>query len=181
MSKERFSHIITGQWRGRKILLPQDDAVRPTRNMVLQAGFNMLGSHTHFQNKTLLDLCCGSGQWGLEALSRGAAHVTFVDTDIQTLTQNLAVFDVNEQQATVVQKRLETITNSVENVDIIIADPPYGSDLYDVILSNPQWGKTETLWLIETGHRYDLIIPEHFKLIKNKKYGKSTLWLLQQN
>jgi 16S rRNA (guanine966-N2)-methyltransferase len=69
--------IIAGQWRGRRLKAPSGDRVRPTTDRTKEALFNILGSRV--AGSVVLDLCCGAGSLGLEALSRGAAQAIFVD------------------------------------------------------------------------------------------------------
>ncbi|HYL70422.1 MAG TPA: 16S rRNA (guanine(966)-N(2))-methyltransferase RsmD, partial [Candidatus Dormibacteraeota bacterium] len=71
--------IIGGSWRGRKLRFPDSPAIRPTPDRVRETLFNWLGGAVH--GARCLDLFAGSGALGLEALSRGAAHVTFVERD----------------------------------------------------------------------------------------------------
>ena len=74
--------IIAGQWRGRKIVAPKGDTTRPTADRTRERLFSMLTSRLgDFEDLQILDLFSGSGALGLEALSRGAAHCTFVEQD----------------------------------------------------------------------------------------------------
>jgi 16S rRNA (guanine966-N2)-methyltransferase len=74
--------IIAGEWRGRQIAAPKGDSVRPTLDRVREAWMSMV--HTSLPEARVLDLFAGSGALGLEALSRGAAHVDFVENDPRT-------------------------------------------------------------------------------------------------
>ena len=70
--------IIGGIWRGRQIAVPSSGGVRPTRDRVREAWFSII--QYDVPQATVIDLCAGSGALGIEALSRGATHVTFVDS-----------------------------------------------------------------------------------------------------
>src|SRR5256884_2719977 len=77
--RTRVLRIIGGTWRGRKLRFPASAAIRPTPDRVRETLFNWLGART--PGARALDLFAGSGALGLEALSRGASHVTFVEQD----------------------------------------------------------------------------------------------------
>ena len=75
--------VISGSWKGRRLQAPAGDSVRPTTDRVKEAMFSILGSD--IRDCQFLDLCCGTGGLGIEALSRGASSVIFVDSSRPTL------------------------------------------------------------------------------------------------
>src|SRR5712672_3667780 len=82
--------IVAGKWRGRKLVVPPS-TVRPTADKVREAWMSIV--HMMLPNATVLDLCAGSGALGIEALSRGARHATFVESNgrvLATLEENIA-------------------------------------------------------------------------------------------
>jgi 16S rRNA (guanine966-N2)-methyltransferase len=90
--------IIAGEWRGRQIAAPKGDAVRPTLDRVREAWMSIV--HTSLPDARVMDLFAGSGALGLEALSRGAAHVDFVENDPRTfrvLQENVARMGAGER------------------------------------------------------------------------------------
>src|SRR5579871_5952285 len=92
--------ITAGQWRGRKLAVPEGTAVRPTSDKVRQAIFNILLAHGLPRRAVVLDGFCGTGALGLEALSRGAAHATFIDKSRESLAfcrRNIAAVKAQEQ------------------------------------------------------------------------------------
>ena len=91
------TRIITGTLKGRALQLPNSDEARPTRGRIRQAAFNILQGYTDFEGLTVAELCCGSGAWGLEALSRGAAKVYLVDTDPRCAQRNVQALAVGHQ------------------------------------------------------------------------------------
>jgi 16S rRNA (guanine966-N2)-methyltransferase len=177
--------IFSGLYRGRNLKTPDfkndESPVRPTKARVREAGFNMLFARTEFADKLCLDLYCGSGAAGIEALSRGAEKVMLVDTDVTWAKTNLEHCKIPIEQFDV--KRQDVLNfNALEKADIIFADPPYGAGLVNGTLERKeQYGRTGSLWLVEAESRLDLK-PETFgfELLKYKKYGKSTLYLLEQ-
>ena len=127
--------IVAGQWRGRRLTAPPGAATRPTADRVRQALFDMLlhapwGGRDTIQGARVLDLFAGSGALGLEALSRGAAHATFVEHDrtaLAALGANIA--------ACAAQDRCQVLPIDAfaippgEAADLVFLDPPYRQDL----------------------------------------------------
>lgn len=122
--------IVGGSLGGRVLRAPSGAATRPTSEKVREAVFQILGS---VEDAHLLDLFAGSGALGLEALSRGAAHVTFVDSGklaIASIRENLRVLDL-EARATVVVGDAVAVARRPTTTPwrIVFIDPPYASDL----------------------------------------------------
>ena len=120
--------IIGGRWRGRKLPVPDAPGLRPTPDRVRETLFNWL--QPLIPGARCLDLYAGTGALGLEALSRGAAHVHFVDNNvvltdaIQTLARTLAA------DATVVTAAAgDWLPGNADHFDVIFLDPPFGQDL----------------------------------------------------
>jgi 16S rRNA (guanine966-N2)-methyltransferase len=117
--------IIGGAWRGRKIRFPPVDAIRPTPDRVRETVFNWLQSD--IAGSRCLDLFAGSGALGLEALSRGAARVLFVDLDPQAarhLSQTLRELDCDRGEVVSSDAR-RYLGGAAEPFDIVFLDPPY--------------------------------------------------------
>ncbi|MFT7145058.1 MAG: 16S rRNA (guanine966-N2)-methyltransferase [Alphaproteobacteria bacterium] len=177
--------VISGYYGGRNLETPEarsdNSPVRPTKARVREAGFNMIFSRMDFADSKCFDLYCGSGAAGIEALSRGAEHVTFVDIDTKWAEKNINTCRVGSEQYKV--KRGNVLSfHSHEKADLVLADPPYGEGLAEKTLENKdQFGKKGSLWLLEVESRLRLEPEKYgFDILKNKKYGKSTLWLLEQ-
>jgi 16S rRNA (guanine966-N2)-methyltransferase len=122
--------IIAGEFRGRRLAAPGDRRTRPTADRVREAWFSILGPEVH--GARVLDLFAGSGALGLEALSRGAAFVDFVEmsrTSLATLRANVAALDVEDRVRIHASDALRFVTRfSRERYDVAFADPPYRSD-----------------------------------------------------
>lgn len=125
--------VISGQWKGRRLKSPSGDAVRPTTDRVKEALFNILGPSVtgcHF-----LDLCCGAGGLGIEALSRGAARVWFVDLSAQSLESTRANLEICRAEPSKYQMVRSDAAGwlaawsppSDPEPLVVVADPPYQS------------------------------------------------------
>ncbi|MBU8870278.1 MAG: 16S rRNA (guanine(966)-N(2))-methyltransferase RsmD [Gemmatimonadales bacterium] len=132
--------IIAGKWRGRRLLPLKGERIRPTTDKVKEAMFSILGPQ--ISGATVLDLCCGTGGLGLEALSRGAQRVYFVDDSHRSLTQvrrNLDLFGALDGEA--VLCKAEAVTWFLEWAEppaggnwLLVSDPPYSTDVAGEIL-----------------------------------------------
>ena len=118
--------VITGIARGRRLKEPQGLETRPTTDRVKEGIFSSI--QFEIEGRRVLDLFGGTGQMGIEALSRGAAHCTFVDLRkeaVGIIRENLKLTGL-EGQATVVQRdALAFLTRCREKYDVIFLDPPY--------------------------------------------------------
>src|SRR5690606_33658674 len=119
--------IIAGRWRGRRILTPAGDLVRPTADRVREAWMSIV--HLDLPDARVLDLYAGSGALGLEALSRGARHADFVDSHLlplRTLARNIETLATSDR-VTVHRDDVMRFVGALdaEQYDVAFADPPY--------------------------------------------------------
>ena len=114
--------VVAGRHKGRTLYSPRGNSVRPTSDKVRGAIFNVLGD---VEGARVLDLFAGTGALGIEALSRGAGDVTFVDTDPAAVTRNLGAIGVDAA----VHRRdaLAFVRNETAAYDLVFVDPPYSS------------------------------------------------------
>jgi 16S rRNA (guanine(966)-N(2))-methyltransferase RsmD len=154
--------IIAGKYRGRKLKSPPSLQTRPTSDRLRETLFNILAPR--IKGARFLDLCAGSGAVGIEALSRGAAHVTFVDRSRKMyalIEANLKALNVSDDEIEVVSREaLECLRRHTKNeavaFDIIFFDPPYAMD-YEALLDYV--GEHATQMLAEGG----VMIVEHHR------------------
>lgn len=121
--------IIGGRWRGRRFRFPDAAGLRPTGDRVRETLFNWL--QLRIPGSRCLDLFAGSGALGLEALSRGAAAVSFVERSrpvLSTLEQTLAQLECRDA-ATFNMDALRYLDGPVQPFDVVFLDPPFGSDI----------------------------------------------------
>lgn len=168
------TRIITGSFKGKRVMLPDDASVRPTRERVRMAVFNMLGSRLDWHGLRVVDACCGSGAWGLEALSRGAAEVWLVDRDVRGVQANVAALGlVGDTRVKVVQADVVGWVPSGP-FDVLLVDPPYGKGLVQELLDRSSaWAMDGAWWCVETGVNDTLVWPETFTGLTEKAYGVS--------
>ena len=154
--------IISGKYRGRKLKSPPSLDTRPTSDRLRETLFNVIARR--IRGARFLDLCAGSGAVGIEALSRGAAHATFVDRSRQMgqlIEANLALFGVGEDEAHVViadaaeflRRRLK---KKGEPWGLVFFDPPYAEDYLPVL---QLFGKDSNELFDESR----LLIVEHYQ------------------
>ena len=176
--------IIGGQWRGRKLQFPALDGVRPTGDRIRETLFNWL--MYQLAGKKCLDLFAGSGALGLEALSRGAAHVTFVEKDPKVhaqLAANLKTLKA-ENADLLLGDAMKTLTE-LSPVDLVFLDPPFPKNLMKGALESlieRQLLSEDALVYVEYETGLDIdIASEHFETIKKKTTGQVEYRLLKYN
>lgn len=166
--------ITTGKLKNRQIDYP--DGIRPMTERVRKAIFDIL--HNRIQNSSLLDVFAGSGAVGIEAVSQGAEHVTFIDNQgksLKAIRENTRRMGI-EEQTEIIQGEAEKETQDLKrNFDIIVADPPY-SDLPQI-----SWEsiiiplKDKGVLFISHSTEYEAPEIEGMELVKTYEYGTSAL------
>lgn len=120
--------VISGQYKGRILRTVDDLSVRPATDRVKQTLFDMLANRIDLDGARVLDLFAGSGSLGIEALSRGAAHVTFVELDSRAsdfIEKNLEMLGCTQETPIVQMDARAFINHTHERFDLVFADPPY--------------------------------------------------------
>lgn len=172
--------IIAGQFRGRVIKSLEESNIRPTRSVVREAVFSSITSGlfpSKIEDALVMDICCGSGSYGIEALSRGANKVIFLDKNRKHLTltkQNLANLGIEERQHIFMAMDARFLPKAERPVDIIFIDPPYNFNMTTHILAEickKKWCHSSSLIVAETALQEDFTPPEELEIISIKKYG----------
>lgn len=180
--------IITGRARGTKLVTLEGNNTRPTSERVKEAVFSMI--QFDIEGRNVLDLFAGSGQMGLEALSRGAAKATFVDSAraaIAVINQNIAKTHF-EKESTVVLANAEDYLRRIkgrEKFDLVFIDPPYASGaqarMLELLLEYDLVKPTTTI-VCESGEenifKDSPQLTEKFEIIKKAKYSISYVTIL---
>ncbi len=173
--------IIAGQFKGRKLLPPEGKDIRPTSDRTRESIFNLL-MHGRYGGENIIgchvvDLCCGTGALGLEALSRGARLATFVDKDKRAieLTKANALHCGVSAQSFFVQGDITRLPAAREPVALVLIDAPYATPmLAPAYASLVAGGWLATGALIVAEQPRDMAAPtlEGAELIDERQYGK---------
>ena len=176
--------IVGGKYRHRLISFPDDMAhTRPTKDRIREAVFSALGDINGYR---VLDLYAGSGAMGIEALSRGAKHATFVDVSalaIKTIKDNITSLKIDPSEYEIIKnKDLVTIESFKQNnrqFDLVILDPPYELGEYEKIvelLYNNSLLSDNAIIVMEANRQITL---ENVDYQKNKEYhyGEITVYI----
>jgi len=168
--------IVAGEFGGRRISTPLGKATRPTRESVREAWFNVLGER--LVGARVLDLFSGSGALGLEALSRGAAHVDFIEHAagaVRALEQNIEALDVVDRSVVYREEAFAYLSRIAGSVayEIALADPPYDSDAASRLIELNRTQPFARLLCVEC--RSELLIEPDVDLAWQRRYGDTTL------
>jgi 16S rRNA (guanine966-N2)-methyltransferase len=174
--------IIAGEFKGRTIRMPKSKLVRPTTDKNKESIFNYLVNQIDFSGIKVCDLYAGSGSLGIEALSRGAEVVHFVEQNFQIYRNLLFNLDsLNISDRTKVFKmtcsKFASITDN--NYDLIIADPPFfKDDVYQVLkkIKENNLIKSQGRLIIERSVQTESEDIENFKIEPFKKLGDSLIY-----
>lgn len=176
--------VISGEWRGRKLLAPKNDATRPTADRTRETLFSMLASRLgSFEGLHVADLFAGSGALGIEALSRGAAHCVFGEQDreaIDALKKNLAALGA-APRADVRAGSVLAVGPASRTFDLLLFDAPYGTGAGSVALDKLNrlgWVGADSLISIETADK-EAVEVAGFAIDATRKVGKAKLTLLR--
>jgi len=185
--------IIGGKHRGRSIATPEGRTTRPTSNRARESLFNILTHASWTDDGTsplvdarVLDAFAGSGALGIEALSRGAAHTTFLDSDptaIKLIGENLRKLG-ETAAAKVIRADAMRPPPGREPCDLVLLDPPYRSGLAAAALTalaEAGWLKSGTTVTVELANDEDLIPPPGFEAIDERRYGAAKIVILRRS
>lgn len=170
--------IISGARRGKKLIPPKDDRVRPTTDRVKEALFDII--QFEVPGKVFLDLFAGSGQVGLEAVSRGAKQAVFVDSSAESLDlvkKNLALTEFGSSAQVVKSDFSDFLHRTAMTFDIAFLDPPYELGLLQKALPVLA-GRMADDGVIICEHPKGETLPEsagRFTITKTYTYGKTAL------
>ena len=159
-------------------MAPAGSATRPTSDRVREATFNALGSLDVVGGSRVLDLFAGSGALGIEALSRGAAHATFVDHDRaarRAVEANLATCGFADRARVVASTADRFLADAgAERWDLALLDPPYGYDGWPAL-----WAALPAdVAVAETSH--EAAPPEGWEVLRSRRYGRTWVTILRR-
>lgn len=170
--------VITGTARNARLEAPQGLATRPTSDMAKEAIFSIL--HFELEQAKVLDLFAGSGQLGIEALSRGAKSCIFVDTSREAqevIRRNLAATKLSPKARVATMEASDFLNGTSERFDIALLDPPYGKNLISAVLPKLSEKMNDQGIIICECERGEEL-PEKagsFSAVKTYRYGKAKI------
>ena len=179
--------IISGNFKGKKILPPKDKLTRPLKDLTKESIFNILKHskllNVELENSNILDLFSGVGSFGLECLSRGAKNVTFMEsyTDVLSVLKK-NIDNLNQQNQTkVIEKDIfaeNTLKLLNDKFDIIFMDPPYKEKKLSFLLNaitELELLNTDGIIIIHRHKKEEDDLPKKFNLNLEKNYGISKI------
>ena len=179
--------IISGNFRGKKILEPKDISTRPLKDLTKESIFNIINHsnkiNINLETSNVLDLFSGVGSFGIECLSRGAKKVIFFENyknSIKILKKNLDLLNLNKQ-SNIIEKDAYNITQSQNNLlkfDLIFLDPPFKDNKLNQLIEKIKEMKItskNTLIIIHRNKKISEIISKDLIISKEKNYGLSKI------
>ena len=179
--------IISGLYKGKKILEPKDKQTRPLKDLTKESIFNIINHSNKFKinvsNAIVLDLFSGVGSFGLECLSRGVNEVIFVENYLGVLPilkKNLTNLKTIDNYSIIEEDIFSEnfLSNLKKSFDIIFLDPPYKIKNISEVLNKIRIFKLLNKNGIIILHRHkdeEENLPINFKIVENKKYGISKI------
>jgi len=165
--------VVAGTAGGRRLEAPEGEYTRPTTDRVREAMFNSLYSLNAIDDARVLDLFAGSGALGIEALSRGAESVTFVESDRRArkvIERNLEMLGFDDQSKVVSADGVAYLSRA-GSYDLLLLDPPYAFDSWPELLGSV----ADCVVVIESDHEIE--VPEHWEVNRARRYGATVLTL----
>ena len=165
--------VIGGDYRGRRLSAPVGPNVRPTSDRVREAIFDILYSRGGVEGLQVVDLFAGTGAMGIEALSRGAASVTFVERDprsVESIRANLVAVGLGDAEArgnaTVIRADVDGwVAQAISRYDLVLCDPPYDYTGWDTLVGR----LPGDLVVLESGA--ELPVADGWEALRSRRYG----------
>jgi 16S rRNA (guanine966-N2)-methyltransferase len=182
--------IVAGKHRGRRLVAPEGLAVRPTSDRTREALFNILGQGrggpAPLAGARVLDAFAGTGALGLEALSRGAGSVAFMESQPSALAALERNIEALAEQAHAKALRADVLRppRAEPPADIVLMDPPYNQGLAEpalTALAEAGWITADTIVVIELMAKEPFDPPPGFGIRDERKYGKTRLVFVRRD
>lgn len=165
--------VTSGIRKGALLATSKDLSVRPTTDKVKQAVFNMI--QFEIPNRTVLDLFAGSGALGIEALSRGATHCTFVDIQPEIVKKNIEKVRFSECSTIVKSDYQAFLKRCTNQFDLVFLDPPYEKGMLEIALCELVKNNLllpDSLLVWECDASEQIRIPDGIRLLKERTFGR---------
>lgn len=176
--------IVAGKYRGKKLRTPEGKEVRPTSERAREAVFNILNSRfgSDYSDIRLADIFAGTGAFGLEAISRGAAAVVLVDKDITLAAKNAKMFDKEQDKIKVLRADALNLPRMYAKFNMVYTDAPYAQGLTEEVLRQliaKEWLAENALCIVEIRQDEHIDIPSEYDVIDERVYGLARLLFLE--
>ena len=181
--------IIAGKYGGQKLIVPPGLDVRPSSDQVREGVFNMLSGLADFKNMIFLDLYAGTGALGIEALSRGAKKVIFVEAsqkNISILKQNIDSISPEQNSFELSKDYSDQWLSRFADPGhqcVVFIDPPFSGNEYELILNKLNVLPTiraGSLIVVESNQSKEILFPDAFLKIKHRRYGSVKIDILHK-
>jgi len=180
--------IVAGKFRGKALLSPTDDSIRPTSDRARESVFNILSSRigVHLDGLKVLDLFAGTGALGLEALSRGASGAVFVDNGAESrgiIRDHIEAFGI-AGIAKLLRRDATALgpAGTMGPFDLIFLDPPYAKGLGEQALASLRdghWLAKDATIVLEESAEVELALPEGFTIEDRRAYGAAAVHFIR--
>lgn len=180
--------IVGGKFRGKALLSPTDDSIRPTSDRARESMFNILASRigVHLDGVKVLDLFAGTGALGLEAISRGATGAVFVDTGAEArglIRDHIEAFGI-AGFAKLLRRDATALgpAGTMGPFDLVFLDPPYAKGLGEqalVSLRAGAWLASEATIVLEESSEIELALPPGFEIDDRREYGAAAVHFIR--
>ena len=183
--------IISGKFRGLKLHPPVDLSIRPTSDRLKESLFSIIESNKYnikIKNSKVIDICSGTGALGIEALSRGAKSIYFIDKDpkaINVLQKNISKLQIDNKDDTYIKVIKNDVLKALQDIniifDLVLIDPPYNSNIIEECLVKLKEYNLIDLngYIFAESSKNEDINFDGFDLLDTKIYGKSKLTILR--
>ena len=183
--------IIGGKYKGLKLIPPDSSKIRPTSDRLKESLFSIISSNKYMINIdscNVLDICSGSGSLGIEALSRGAISVYFIDKDhssVNLVRKNISKLKIDEQINNNIKIIKNEATQALKNIkkifQIILIDPPYNTNITEKCLFKLKEFNliNQNSYIFAESNKTETLNYEGYQILDIKKYGNSKLTILK--
>lgn len=177
--------IIAGMYRGRTLAALRDLSIRPTADRVKQTIFDILSSRLELEGIGVLDLFAGSGSLGLEALSRGASHVTFIEkarSSLEALEKNIRKLGCEDRTTMHQADVFWFLRNAHQPYDLVFVDPPYALETIGTLptaIAGSGVLRKGSYVVMEHSRESEVPVPEDSFEVLRKQFGQTVLLILK--
>ena len=183
--------IISGKYRGLKLLPPESSKIRPTSDRLKESLFSIINSNKYnisIENSNVLDICSGTGSLGIESISRGAISVYFIDKDhrsIKLIYKNISKLKVDDQIENNIKIIKDEATKALKNINkifqIVLIDPPYNTNITERCLFKLKVLNliNQDSYIFAESSKTENFSYDGYHILDIKIYGNSKLTILK--